>query len=120
MRPLSSIFPAALMRLFQEELLVWINAVVHEGRELVFYFLELVVGDRLRDGCERPSPAAGRVRQPSGGAQQVSHASYAAFYGCWWPPQYSFLLCSWSQVRHWIFMRAQKSRDAARSCFTSS
>ena len=83
MRPLSSIFPAALVALFQEELLVWINAVVHETRELVLDLLELVVGDRLRDGCEA-APMACRVRepwvrQPGGGEQQVSHASYSAY-----------------------------------------
>ena len=72
MGPLAAIGPAALMRLFQEELLVRVDAVVHEGRELVLDFLELVIRDRLRDGCEA-APAACRVRQPCGGAQQ-SHA----------------------------------------------
>ena len=83
MRPLFAIGPAALMRLFQEELLVRVDAVVHETRELVLDFLELVIRDRLRDGGEA-APAAcrarqPRVRQPCGGAQEESHASYAAF-----------------------------------------
>ena len=91
MHPLAAIRPAALMRLFQEELLVRVDAVVHETGQLVLDLLELIIRDRLRDGCEA-APAACRVRepcvrQPGGGAQEVSHASYAAFYGCWWPPQ---------------------------------
>ena len=77
MSPLPAIFPAALMRLFEEELLVRVDAVVHETRELVFYLLELVVGDRLRDGCETAPMACRvgqpRVRQPRGGEQE-SHA----------------------------------------------
>mmetsp|Transcript_3374 Transcript_3374/g.8249 ORF Transcript_3374/g.8249 Transcript_3374/m.8249 type:complete len:105 (-) Transcript_3374:37-351(-) len=73
MRPLPAIFPAARVALFQEELLVRINAVVHETRELVFYVLELVVGHRLGHCCE--ATAACRVRQPGvrhprGGAQE--------------------------------------------------
>ena len=60
------------MRLFQEELLVRVDFVVHEGRELVLDLLELVVGDRLRDGCERTS-RRGAEAQPCGGAQE-SHA----------------------------------------------
>ncbi len=90
MSPLPVIFPAALMRLFQEELLVRVDFFVHEGRELVLDLLELVVRDRLRDGGEA-APAACRVRQPCvrqpcGGAQE--HALYACvasagsvFYG---------------------------------------
>ena len=74
MGPLFAIGPAALMRLFQEELLVRINAVVHETGKLVFYSFELIIRDRLRDGCEA-APMACRVRQPCvrqpcGGAQE--------------------------------------------------
>ena len=82
MRPLAAVGPAALMRLFQEALLVRVDAVVHEGGELVFYLLELVVGDRLRDGGEA-APAACRVRQPCGrqpcGGEQESHALLCCF-----------------------------------------
>ena len=90
MRPLSSIFPAALVALFQEELLVRVDAVVHETRELVFYCFEFIIRDRLRDGCEA-APAACRVRQPcgrqpGGGGAQESHACVASagavFCGC--------------------------------------
>ena len=84
MSPLPAIGPAARVALFEEELLVRIDFFVHEGRELVLNLLELVVRDRLRDGGEA-APAACRVRQPRGGVQEESHASYAAFYGCWWP-----------------------------------
>ena len=72
MRPLFAVGPAALMRLFQEELLVRVDPVVHETRELVFYCLELVVGHRLRDCSERTS-RRGAEAQPCGGAQE-SHA----------------------------------------------
>ena len=96
MSPLPAIGPAARVALFEEELLVRIDFFVHEGRELVLNLLELVVRDRLRDGGEA-APAACRVRQPcvrqpGGGAQEVSHASYAAFYGCWWPAVLVFAL----------------------------
>ena len=77
MSPLPAIGPAALVRLFQEELLVRINPIVHEGRELVLYFLELSIRDRLRDGCEA-APMACRVRQPGvrqpGGGEEEGHA----------------------------------------------
>ena len=73
MGPLPAIFPAALMRLFQEELLVRVDAVVHESRELVLDFLELIIRDRLRDGCERTS-RRGTEAQPCGGEQE-SHAA---------------------------------------------
>ena len=72
MSPLPAIGPAALMRLFQEELLVRVDAVVHETRKLVLYFLELVVGHRLRHCSERTS-RRGTEAQPCGGAQE-SHA----------------------------------------------
>ena len=77
MSPLSPILPAACVALFQEELLIRINALMHEGRELVFYCFEIVVGDRLRDGCEA-APMACRVREPRvrqpGGGEQEGHA----------------------------------------------
>ena len=60
------------MRLFQEELLVRVDAVVHETGQLVLDLLELVIRDRLRDGCERTS-RRGAEAQPCGGAQE-SHA----------------------------------------------
>ena len=91
MSPLPVIFPAALMRLFQEELLVRVDFFVHEGRELVLDLLELVVRDRLRDGGEA-APAACRVRQPRGGEQEESHASYAAFTAAGGPAVLVFAL----------------------------
>ena len=72
MSPLSSIFPAARVALFEEELLVWINTVVHEGRELVFYFVELVVWHRLWHRCEL---APRRPQSKAGGVAQESHLS---------------------------------------------
>ena len=83
MSPLSSTFPAALMRLFEEELLVRVDAVVHEGRELVLYLLELVVGHRLGHRCKRTTRLRdcgqrtvrrGAEAQPCGGEQE-GHAA---------------------------------------------
>ena len=72
MRPLPAIGPAALMRLFQEELFIWINTVVHETGELVLDLLELVVGHRLWYRCEL---AARRPQREPGGVAQESHLS---------------------------------------------
>ena len=78
MRPLFAIFPAARVALFEEELLVRVDPVVHETGELVLDLLELIIRDRLRDGGEA-APAACRVRQPCGrqprGGEQESHAA---------------------------------------------
>ena len=112
MRPLFAIGPAALMRLFQEELLVRVDAVVHETGKLVLDFLELVVGDRLRDGGEAaPAACRGRqpcVRQPCGRAQE-GHALYAcqALFSAAGRPHVS----EWMQRR---VKRAYGTRGAAR------
>ena len=71
MSPLFAIFPAALVALFQEELLVRVDAVVHETGQLVLDFLELVIRDRLRDGGEAAARWWCRVRQPCVLASQV-------------------------------------------------
>ena len=109
MSPLSSTFPAALMRLFEEELLVRVDAVVHETRELVFYFVELVVGDRLRDGGEATAACRARqpgVRQPCCGALE-SHA-LCLCCECWG----CFLRLARRQVSEWMQRHLRSVRTA--------